>query len=87
MFSISSLIHKIESTKGKVLAIAQYPHPQDNHLFTVLIKMDARKYVTWVYNASDNGFFSGHYFEDFRGDGHDPLPLALSDFSERMKKG
>lgn len=74
------LIQHINFRKGRVMAIAQYPHPDDQYLFTVCVKKSDGELVTWIYNADDGGFFHGHYFAP-----HD-LAGALADFAERMKK-
>ena len=73
---------------GELLAIAQRPHPDDHFLFIVHVKLGEQKYVTWEYNANDQGFFSGHYFESWQGlDMPGVLRRdAAMDFAERVRR-
>jgi hypothetical protein len=79
------IVQSMYFRKGRLHAIAQYTHPLDAHLFVVLIKLEEDKYVTWMYNADDGGFYGGHYFHRNEATGGgDPLKLAMSDFAQRI---
>lgn len=56
-----------ELDQGKVLAVCDYPHPDDSHLQQVLVEQPNAagtvhtQYVVWTYNVQTGGFCSGHY--------------------------
>lgn len=50
-------------------------NPLDDHLFIVLYKWRPDEYVTHLYNAHDDGYSCGHYFEK--------LSDAMEDFRQR----
>lgn len=79
------LIAHINFRKGRVMAIMQYPHQGDQHLFTVLVKIGSG-YVTWDYNADDGGFYHGHYFDRPDEKCHILLNEAMQDFSNRLMR-
>lgn len=43
-----------------------------------------KEYVTWIYNAKYDGFFSGHYINHWYNiTKDDALELAMNDFNKR----
>jgi hypothetical protein len=55
-------VSKAAAKKGKLLAAAQFSHPQDAFLFVVLIELEqSKEFVSWIFNAQTNGFSTGHY--------------------------
>ena len=48
------------SNGALVLEATQFPHEDDNHLWTVLCEWNG-KFVVWDYNAQDGGCYYGVY--------------------------
>jgi hypothetical protein len=60
-----------------LMLAAQFPHPGDWYLTNIMAKFNG-KWVTWVFNETDGGCHSGHYFDN-QSD-------AMTDFSNRVEK-
>ncbi len=50
-------------------------HPDDSYLTVVLHRNFKGEYVTHIHNSYDNGFHSGHYFDNLKD--------AMADFHKR----
>ncbi len=75
---------------------ADFPHPGDAHLCTVLVELEDEgdhKFVTWMYNRTTRGYAHGHYFEWraedwWRGcrSRDEAERMARHDWAERVRK-
>ena len=82
-YTVGEVIHELTYTKGKVLAVAQQPHPEDRFLFIVAVETSETSFVTWLYNAETKGCSNGNYFTT--PDVDENRFNCLSDFAERVK--
>jgi hypothetical protein len=92
-YKMTEMISKL-LRKGTPLAVAQYMHPGDSFLFTVLIYAGTNfEFVVWTFNAQTGGFSNGSYFccmegcrmnASFDSQSHRCKQDAFKEFSRRV---
>jgi hypothetical protein len=75
---------ELESSKGSIIAVAEFPHPDDKHLRVVCVRRP-NDYVVWMWNVEHNEYFWGDYFSkiELKSD-QQAKALALQRFAYRL---
>jgi hypothetical protein len=82
-----ALIEKAADKGGIILAA--HKDPRDNYSWTVLVHITKgqEKFVTWYYNANDNAFYHGHYFDVWEASRYSQEhEAATRDYLERVAR-
>jgi hypothetical protein len=81
----NTLGNLVPSRKGEIIAISQFPHPDDKYLFVVCIDTPDN-YVVWMWNSEYDEYFWGDYTHKKQYEAESSaLAHALIKFSQRLK--